>query len=90
MAHTTSQFDQRVRDLMEEWRVPGLSMAIVHGDEIDAKVMKPNYNTWPKAHANLGLRLRQTSQRALYYPNTLRLCQHSQVNYSSSRGMLGR
>lgn len=38
MAHKTAEFDQMVEKLMEEWHVPGLSMAVVQGDQIDAKV----------------------------------------------------
>lgn len=38
MAHKTAEFDQLVERLMEEWHVPGLSIAVVQGDQIDAKV----------------------------------------------------
>lgn len=38
MAHKTAEFDQMVERLMEEWHVPGLSIAVVQGDHIDAKV----------------------------------------------------
>lgn len=39
MAHKTAEFDQMVERLMEEFHVPGVSIAIVQGDEIDAKVV---------------------------------------------------
>jgi CubicO group peptidase (beta-lactamase class C family) len=38
MAHKTAEFDQLVERLMEEWHAPGLSIAVVQGDQIDAKV----------------------------------------------------
>lgn len=38
MAHKTVEFDQMVERLMEEWHVPGLSIAVVQGDHIDEKV----------------------------------------------------
>lgn len=38
MAHKTAEFDQMVERLMEEWHVPGLSIAVVQGDHIDEKV----------------------------------------------------
>ncbi|KAG8163527.1 hypothetical protein KVR01_006824 [Diaporthe batatas] len=37
MAFKTAEFDQLVERLMEEWHVPGLSIAVVQGDQIDAK-----------------------------------------------------
>lgn len=38
MAYKTAEFDQLVERLMEEWHAPGLSIAVVQGDQIDAKV----------------------------------------------------
>lgn len=38
MAHSTAEFDHMVEKLMEEWNVPCLSLAIVHGEDIEAKV----------------------------------------------------
>ncbi|KAI3391181.1 hypothetical protein diail_7786 [Diaporthe ilicicola] len=37
MAYKTVEFDQLVTGLMQEWHVPGLSIAVIQGDEIDAK-----------------------------------------------------
>ncbi|KAJ4373266.1 hypothetical protein N0V83_003560 [Neocucurbitaria cava] len=37
MAHKTIEFEQLVARLMEEWKVPGLSIAVVQGDEMFAK-----------------------------------------------------
>ncbi|KAH6644565.1 beta-lactamase/transpeptidase-like protein [Boeremia exigua] len=37
MAHTNAAFDANVRRLIYEWHVPGLGVAIVQGDEIQAK-----------------------------------------------------
>lgn len=42
MAHKTAAFDEMVERLMEEWHVPGLSIAVIQGDQIDTKV---NLNT---------------------------------------------
>ena len=39
MAHKTAEFDHMVERLMEEYHVPGVSIAIVQGEEIDAKVV---------------------------------------------------
>lgn len=38
MAHKTAAFDENIRQLIKEWKVPGLAIAIVSGDEINAKV----------------------------------------------------
>lgn len=38
MAHRTKKFEELVLRLIDEWHVPGLSIAVVQGDEIDAKV----------------------------------------------------
>jgi CubicO group peptidase (beta-lactamase class C family) len=38
MAHKTYEFEKLVQEMMKEWNVPGLSIAIVQGDEIYAKV----------------------------------------------------
>lgn len=38
MAHETAAFDENVRQLIHEWRVPGLAIAVVKGNEIHAKV----------------------------------------------------
>lgn len=38
MAFKTAEFDQLVEILMREWHVPGLSIAVIQGDQIDAKV----------------------------------------------------
>ncbi|KAF2790876.1 beta-lactamase/transpeptidase-like protein [Melanomma pulvis-pyrius CBS 109.77] len=37
MAHKTSDFDRLVQELMNEWKVPGLAIAVIHGDEIYTK-----------------------------------------------------
>lgn len=38
MAHKTAAFDENVRQLIDKWRVPGLAIAVVTGEEIHAKV----------------------------------------------------
>jgi hypothetical protein len=38
MAHKTFEFEELVQKCMEEWRVPGLSIGVVQGDAIYAKV----------------------------------------------------
>lgn len=38
MAHATAAFDKNVEKLIDEWKVPGLGVAIVQGDQIHAKV----------------------------------------------------
>jgi CubicO group peptidase (beta-lactamase class C family) len=39
MVHKTLEFEKLVQEKMEEWKVPGLSIAIVQGDEIFTKVI---------------------------------------------------
>lgn len=39
MAHKTPEFEKLVQQKMEEWKVPGLSIAVVQGDEIYNKVI---------------------------------------------------
>jgi len=38
MAHKTAQFEKLVQRLMDEYNVPGLSIAIIQGEEISTKV----------------------------------------------------
>lgn len=38
MAHVTAAFDDNVQKLIDEWKVPGLGVAVVQGDQIHAKV----------------------------------------------------
>lgn len=45
--HTTAEFDQLVQKTIEDWKVPGVSIAIVHKDEIFVKVF-PLLNLNPK------------------------------------------
>ncbi|KAJ4352604.1 hypothetical protein N0V95_004109 [Ascochyta clinopodiicola] len=37
MAHATAAFDEKVRGIIKEWKVPGLAIAVIQNDEIDAK-----------------------------------------------------
>jgi CubicO group peptidase (beta-lactamase class C family) len=39
MAHKTPEFEQLVQKTIEEWKVPGLSIAVIRGDEIYSKVV---------------------------------------------------
>jgi len=41
MAHASAKFDKLVRDLMKEWNVPGLAIAIIQGDNIYKRVNLP-------------------------------------------------
>ena len=36
--HTRAEFDQLVQKTIEDWKVPGVAIAIVHKDEIFVKV----------------------------------------------------
>lgn len=40
MAHKTQQFERLVQEKMEEWKVPGLSLAIIEGEDIYTKVIR--------------------------------------------------
>jgi hypothetical protein len=40
MAHETPAFEQLVLEKIKEFNVPGLSLAVVQGDEIYSKVSK--------------------------------------------------
>ncbi|KAF2269796.1 beta-lactamase/transpeptidase-like protein [Lojkania enalia] len=37
MAHTSPEFETMVRDALEEWKVPGLSISVISGEDIWAK-----------------------------------------------------
>lgn len=39
MAHATAAFDEHVRKTIDEWKVPGLAIAIVRGDQMQSKVI---------------------------------------------------
>lgn len=39
--HMCSEFDELVKQCMSEWKVPGLAIAIVAGDDIEVKVSLP-------------------------------------------------
>jgi CubicO group peptidase (beta-lactamase class C family) len=41
-----AEFDQFVEKVIEEWKVPGLSIAVVRGDDVWSKVLTqiPIYN----------------------------------------------
>jgi CubicO group peptidase (beta-lactamase class C family) len=39
MAHKTPEFEQLVQKIIEDWKVPGLSIAVIRGDEIYSKVV---------------------------------------------------
>lgn len=41
----TAQFDELVKRTLEEWKVPGLSIAIVEGDQTWAKVGHLSFST---------------------------------------------
>ena len=55
----TEEFNSYVAELMEEWRVPGLSIAVVDGDKIFSKVNEP-WNHALSITEQLGLWLRNT------------------------------
>lgn len=38
MAHAEAISDENVRKLIDEWKVPGLGVAVIKGDQIHAKV----------------------------------------------------
>ena len=40
MAHNTPEFDQLVLEKIKEFNVPGLSLAVVQGDDIYSKVSR--------------------------------------------------
>jgi hypothetical protein len=44
MAHATAAFDENVSKLIDEWKVPGLGVAICQGDQIHAKARLANFN----------------------------------------------
>jgi hypothetical protein len=41
MAHKTPEFDKLVLERIKEFNAPGLSLAVVQGDDIYSKVNKP-------------------------------------------------
>lgn len=70
MAHKTADFEQLIRKTIEEWKVPGLSIAVVEGDEIYAKVTHC-INTTTIAHRALELWLRHTYRRQMHGKDSL-------------------
>jgi hypothetical protein len=38
MAHETAEFERLILDMLKEYNTPGLSIAIIRGDDIYAKV----------------------------------------------------
>jgi CubicO group peptidase (beta-lactamase class C family) len=44
MAHKTHEFEKLVHKYMEEWKVPGLSIAVVQGDEVYSKVIASRFD----------------------------------------------
>ena len=44
MAHNTPEFDQLVLEKIKEFNVPGLSLAVVQGDDIYSKVSRLGQN----------------------------------------------
>lgn len=73
MAHRTVEFDQLVKKTIDEWNVPGLSIAIVQGGDIFAKVVLSMHYSSAVAHCCPGLRPRQPSWREVQQWNDFRL-----------------
>jgi hypothetical protein len=84
MAHKTRAFDELVQRTIDEWKVPGLSIAVVQGDEIYAKVLDHCPTDKGAAHHALGLRIRDPTKHRVHHQHTLRLRQCFQDNHRSS------
>lgn len=42
MLHMDAAFDENIKDLIDDWKVPGLGIAVIQGDQVDAKVSHVN------------------------------------------------
>ena len=60
MAHATAAFDESVRKIIDEWNVPGLGIAIVKGNQIDAKALTTLDKALKHANIHVGLRCRSS------------------------------
>lgn len=67
MAHQTPEFKQLVREKINEWKIPGLSLAVIQGEEIHTQVLEI-FAYAMKFHSfiHLGLRICNTSERKGY------------------------
>jgi len=64
MAHITAEFDQLIEEMMNEWHVPGLAVAVINGDEIHSKVVPAIpiffvFTQMPRAMASPGFQIRR-------------------------------
>lgn len=39
MAHNSPEFEKMISDGLLKWKVPGIAIAVIQGDEITAKVV---------------------------------------------------
>jgi hypothetical protein len=68
-------FEDLVRKVMDEWKIPAMSIAKVQGDEIVSKVSHLR-SRYCKAHSSLELRLRRAIRHTVHNSYTLRSGQY--------------
>lgn len=76
MAGISPEFDKFVQEKIEEWKVPGLSLAIIKGDDIHTKVLRLGLSIRPIADFIVGIWLCNIARQESHYGNYLRLSQH--------------
>jgi hypothetical protein len=72
MAAISPEFEKFVQEKVEEWHVPGLSLAIVQGDDIHTSVRSFNLCIRPLTNFIAGIWLCNPSQQKGHYRNPLR------------------
>lgn len=77
-------FDAFARRLLEEWHVPGMSVAVIDGDKTFAKARPMSLSLQFISLTSLGLWLRIHPERTSHARNTLLRCQHNEVVHGSS------
>jgi CubicO group peptidase (beta-lactamase class C family) len=55
MAHNSLEFEKLVLDGLVKWKVPGIAIAVIHGDEIAAKVVQITCTSEADAYQGYGL-----------------------------------
>lgn len=77
-------FDALAKRLLEEWHVPGMSVAVIDGDQTFAKACPLSLSLKFISLTGAGLWLRTHPERTSHARNTLLRSQHNKVIHVSS------
>lgn len=83
MADQIPGFEEIVEKAMAEYKLVGLSIAFVNGDDIETNVYSILLLDANLAHNTLGLRSCKVGDRNLYGKHAFRFRQHGEDNHSS-------